>query len=247
MRVDVLTLFPEMVDRPLRQSIVGRAIEKNILDLRVHDIRDYTTDKHRTVDDKPFGGGSGMVMKVEPLYRAIKSLDPGNEAKKILTDASGQRFDQAMAKKLMTEEWLVIICGHYKGIDERLKHLFEITEISIGDYVLTGGEFPALVIIDAVTRLVPGVIKEIDSAQSDAFFEGLLGYPEYTQPREFMGLNVPEVILSGNHDEIRRWRLAKSLTRTRNQRPDLLLNRELDEEEDKLLSLEDKDVKNNRE
>jgi tRNA (guanine37-N1)-methyltransferase len=246
MRIDILTLFPGMVEPPLKQSIIGRAIEKGIIELHVHDIRSFTTDKHHVVDDTPFGGGAGMVMMVEPLYRAITTIDPDNKAKKILTDASGERFVQTTAKNLMTEDWLMLICGHYKGVDERLKNLFEITEISIGDYVLTGGEFPALVIIDAVARLVPGVIKEIDSAQTDSFFEGLLGYPEYTQPREFSGVRVPEVLLSGDHEKIRQWRLAKSLKKTLAKRPDLLEHRELDDEEKMLLSLEDRDVKNDR-
>ncbi len=244
MRIDVLTLFPEMVSEPLKHSLIGRAIANGIIEFHAHDIRDYATDKHRMVDDTPFGGGAGMVMMVEPLYRAFKAIDPDDESRKIITDASGQRFDQDTAKHLMVEDWLMIICGHYKGVDERIKGLFEMTEISIGDYVLTGGEFPALVIIDAVTRLVPGVIKEIDSAQSDAFFEGLLGYPEYTQPRDFMGHSVPEVLVQGNHERIRQWRLKKSLQRTKENRPDLLENKELDEEEIKLLSLEDRDVKN---
>lgn len=171
MRIDVLTLFPEMVTQPLEQSIIGRAIEKGIIEFHTHDIRDYATDKHKLVDDTPFGGGAGMVMMIEPLFRAIKAIDPDDKAKKIITDASGEKFSQNTAKKLMVEDWLMIICGHYKGVDERVKKLFNITEISIGDYVLTGGEFPALVIIDSIARLVPGVIKEIDSAQSDAFFD----------------------------------------------------------------------------
>lgn len=244
MRIDVLTLFPEMVAEPLKQSIVGRAIDKGIIDFHAHDIRNYATGKHRMVDDTPFGGGAGMVMMVEPLYRAIKAIDPDNKAKKIITDASGERFNQVTAKKMMVEDWLLIICGHYKGMDERIKELFDITEISIGDYVLTGGEYPALVIIDAVARLVPGVIKEIDSAQSDAFFEGVLGYPEYTQPRDFMGLKVPEELLNGNHEKIRQWRLQQSLLRTKLRRPDLLENKYLDDDEIKLLNLEDRDVKN---
>ena len=246
MRIDVLTLFPEMIDEPLSRSIIGRARDKKIIDLRVHDIRNWATDKHRVVDDTPFGGGAGMVMKVEPLHTAIKEIDPEGQAKIILTDASGERFNQTAAKKLMAEDWLIIICGHYKGIDERLKELFDIIEISIGDYVLTGGEFPALVIIDAVARLVPGVIKDIDSAQSDSYFEGLLGYPEYTQPREFMGREVPEVLTGGNHEQIRRWRLRQALQKTQARRPDLLQDKELDDEEKMLLGLEDKDAKNDR-
>jgi tRNA (guanine37-N1)-methyltransferase len=245
MRIDVLTLFPEMVESPLQHSLIGRARANGIIDLRVHNIRDYTTDKHHVVDDTPFGGGSGMVMKVEPLFKAIKAIDPNNKARKILTDASGDKFDQVTAKKLMAEDWLLIICGHYKGVDERIKELFDITEISIGDYVLTGGEIPALVIIDSIVRLVPRVIKEISSAESDSFFEGLLGYPEYTQPREFKGLGVPEVLTGGNHEKIRQWRLSKSLKKTLARRPELLDLRELDDEEKMLLALEDKDVKGN--
>lgn len=245
MRIDILTLFPEMIKGPLEHSIMGRACANGIMEMYVHNIRDYTTDKHHITDDTPYGGGSGMIMMSEPIYDAIKAIDPDNRSKKILTDASGCQFDQIMAKKMMLEDWLLIICGHYKGVDERIKQLFDIHELSIGDYVLTGGEIPALVIIDAVARLVPGVIKEISSAQTDSFFEGLLGYPEYTQPREFMGLAVPEVLTSGNHELIRKWRLEKSLKKTLARRPDLLENREFDDEEKELLNLEDKDVKSN--
>jgi len=245
MRIDILTLFPEMVKAPLSHSIIGRACDNKVMDIQVHNIRNYTTDKHHTVDDTPFGGGSGMVMKSEPLYIAIKSIDPDNKAKKILTDASGEQFNQVAAKKLMLEDWLLIICGHYKGVDERIKQLFDLYELSVGDYVLTGGEIPAMVIIDAVARLVPGVIKEISSAESDSHFDGLLGYPEYTQPREFMGKSVPEVLISGNHEMIKRWRLQKSLEKTLARRPDLLKNRELDNEEKELLHMEDNDVKSN--
>lgn len=242
MKIDVLTLFPDMMQEPLKHSIIGRAQANGLIDLHLHNIRDYATDKHHVVDDVPYGGGSGMVMMVEPLYNAIKAVDPDDESKKILTDASGYKFNQVTAKKLMLEEWLLIVCGHYKGIDERIKQLFDFYELSIGDYVLTGGEIPALVIIDAVVRLVPGVIKEISSAQSDSYFEELLGFPEYTRPRQFMELEVPQVLLSGNHEEIRKWRLEKSLKRTFARRPDLLENKELDDEQKQLLSLEDKDA-----
>jgi len=242
MRIDVLTLFPEMIAEPLKHSLIGRAQEKGVIDIKSHNIRDYTSDKHHVVDDVPYGGGAGMVMMVEPLYNAIKAIDPDNRAYKIIMDASGDLFNQNIAKKLMIREWLIIVCGHYKGIDERIKKLFDFAEISVGDYVLTGGEIPALAIIDAVARLFPGVIKEIDSAQSDSYFNGLLGYPEYTRPNNFMGMAVPEVLASGNHEQIRKWRLGQSLKRTAARRPDLLLNRQLDDEEKMLLSLEDKDV-----
>ena len=240
-----MTLFPDMVQEPLKHSIIGRACASGLVDLNLHNIRDYTSNMHHVVDDVPYGGGSGMVMMVEPLYSAIKAVDPDDKAKKILTDASGYRFDQAVAKKLVLEEWLLIVCGHYKGIDERIKQLFDFYELSVGDYVLTGGEIPALIVIDAVTRLVPGVIKEISSAQSDSYFEGLLGYPEYTRPRQFMGLEVPQILVSGNHEAIRKWRLEKSLKRTLARRPDLLKNIELDDEQEQLLNREDKDVENN--
>ena len=242
MRIDVLTIFPQMIAGPLGQSILGRACANGLVELHVVDIRDYASDKHRAVDDIPYGGGTGMVMMVEPLYRAIRAIDPEDRSRKILTDAGGQTFDQTQAKKLMLEDWLLIVCGHYKGVDERIKKLYKFAEISIGDYVLTGGEFPALVIIDAVARLVPGVIKEIDSAQSDSYFNGLLGYPEYTRPGEFMSLSVPEVLTGGNHELVRKWRLTQALKKTRSSRPDLLAKRELDDEEKQLLSLEDKDV-----
>jgi tRNA (guanine37-N1)-methyltransferase len=242
MKIDVLTLFPDMITGPMRQSLIGRACDKGLIDLKAHNIRDYTTDKHHVVDDLPYGGGTGMVMMVEPLYKAIKAIDPENRAYKIIMDASGDIFDQTSAKKLMLKDWLLIVCGHYKGVDERIKSLFEFAEISVGDYVLTGGEIPALAVIDAVARLLPGVIKEIDSAQSDSYFNGLLGYPEYTRPNNFMGIAVPEVLAGGNHEQIRKWRLGQSLKRTAARRPDLLLNRQLDDEEKMLLSLEDKDV-----
>jgi tRNA (guanine37-N1)-methyltransferase len=242
MKIDVLTLFPDMITLPLKYSLLGRACANGLIDLQVYNIRDFTADKHHVVDDTPYGGGAGMVMMVEPLYAAINSIDPNNKAKKILTDASGDKFEQTTAKKLMLEDWLLIVCGHYKGVDERIKQFFDFTELSIGDYVLTGGEFPALVIIDAVARLLPGVIKEIDSAQSDSYFNGLLGYPEYTRPQEYEGLAVPDILTGGNHEQIRKWRLTQSLKRTRSKRPDLLIKRQLDDEEEMLLNSEDKDA-----
>ncbi|NLI17126.1 MAG: tRNA (guanosine(37)-N1)-methyltransferase TrmD [candidate division Zixibacteria bacterium] len=245
MRIDILTLFPDMIKEPLKHSLIGRAQDKGILDIRTYNIRDYATDRHHVVDDIPYGGGAGMVMMVEPLYKAIKSIDPDNQSYKIIMDASGELFNQNTAKQLMVKEWLLIVCGHYKGVDERIKSLFKFAEISIGDYVLTGGEIPALAVVDAVARLFPGVIKEIDSAQTDSYFNGLLGYPEYTRPSNFLGMAVPEILTGGNHEQIRKWRLRQSLKRTAARRPDLLLNRQLDDEEKMLLSLEDKDVESN--
>lgn len=232
MKIDVLTIFPEMVELPLKQSLIGRALEKEIVEIKTHDIRDFAKDKHATVDDVPFGGGSGMVMKVEPLTLALESvLDSSVQSRIVLTTAQGRRFDQKKANELSLERHLVIICGHYKGTDERIKELFPIEEISIGDYVLTGGEFASLVIMDAVVRLIPGVLGDFESAQTDSFLEGILGYPEYTRPKEFRGKEVPEVLLSGNHEKIRLWRREKALTKTLEQRPELL--------QDEILSPED--------
>jgi tRNA (guanine37-N1)-methyltransferase len=223
MKIDILTIFPKMVEEPLKQSLIGKAWEKGIVKIHIHDIRDFAKDKHATVDDVPFGGGAGMVMKVEPLSLALESvLDNSSQAKVILTTPQGKRFNQKEAKKLSLEKHLVIICGHYKGVDERIKEFFPIEELSIGDYVLSGGEFASLVIVDAVVRLIPGVLGDFQSAQSDSFFEGILGYPEYTRPKEFKGIKVPEVLLSGNHEKIRLWRREEALRKTLKYRPDLL-------------------------
>lgn len=239
-----MTIFPEMITGTFRHSLIGKAIASGLINIQAHDIRVYANDRHRTVDDMPYGGGPGMVMMVEPLYRAIKAIDPDNRSRKLIMDASGWPFSQKTAKELMLEDWLLIICGHYKGIDERIKQLFEMTEISIGDYVLSGGEIPALVVIDAVCRLVPGVIKEVDSAMSDSYFNGLLGWPEYTRPREFQGLAVPDILISGDHEKIRKWRLAQSLARTKNRRPDLLAACKQDSEISEILDSEDKHAEN---
>ncbi|MCJ7508445.1 MAG: tRNA (guanosine(37)-N1)-methyltransferase TrmD [candidate division Zixibacteria bacterium] len=232
MKIDILTIFPKMVEFPLKQSLIGRALEKGIVEIKIQDIRDFAKDKHATVDDVPFGGGSGMVMKMEPLTLALESvLDSSVQSRIVLTTAQGRRFDQKKAKELSLEKHLVIICGHYKGIDERIKELFPIEEISIGDYVLTGGEFASLVIVDAVVRLIPGVLGDFESAQADSFLEGILGYPEYTRPKEFRGKEVPEILLSGDHKKIRLWRREKALRKTLETRPELL--------QDEMLSPED--------
>ncbi|MCK4403624.1 MAG: tRNA (guanosine(37)-N1)-methyltransferase TrmD [candidate division Zixibacteria bacterium] len=235
MLIDILTIFPGMFSGPLDESLLKKAREKNLLKVRIHNIRDFAEDKHKTTDDTPFGGRGGMVMKLEPLCKALDSLwDQDNEKLQtsiILTTACGEKFSQSKAQELSLKDHLIIICGHYKGTDERLKMLYPVEEISIGDYVLTGGEIPALVILDSVVRLIPGVLGDFESAQTDSFFEGILGPPQYTRPPEFKGLKVPEVLLSGDHEKIKKWRQKEALKRTFNHRPDLLNWEQLSDEE----------------
>jgi tRNA (guanine37-N1)-methyltransferase len=242
MQIDILTIFPSMFSGFLDQSLMQKAREKNLVEIRIHNIRDFAEDKHKTTDDTPFGGGGGMVMRLEPLHKAIKSLSPPKNQTSssciILTTPRGERFSQKMAFELSLNDHLTIICGHYKGVDERLKLLYPLKEISIGDYVLTGGEIPALVMMDAVVRLIPGVLGDFESAQSDSFFEGILGSPEYTRPAEFEGLRVPEILLSGDHEKIKTWRRREALKRTLQRRPDLLNWDELTEEEKELMEEE---------
>jgi tRNA (guanine37-N1)-methyltransferase len=237
MLIDILTIFPDMFSGPLDESLIKRAKEKEYLRVRIHNIRDFAEDKHKTVDDTPFGGGGGMVMKLEPLCRVLDSIRDEGKGKPqtsiILTTPQGEKFSQKKAEELSLRDHLILICGHYKGTDERLKMVYPIDEMSIGDYVLTGGEIPALVIIDAVIRLIPGVLGDFESAQTDSFFEGILGPPEYTRPAEFQGFKVPEVLLSGDHEEIKKWRRKQALKRTLQRRPDLLnWDRLSDEERD---------------
>lgn len=223
MKIDVLTLFPAMFTGPLTESIIKRAVEKGLVEIRLHNIRDYAVDRHRTADDTPYGGGAGMVMKVEPLTACLEAvLDANPRGRVILTTPRGKQFTQGMAEGLAREEGLVIICGRYEGVDERVRELFGADEISLGDFVLTGGEIAAMAVTDAVTRLIPGVLGSAESAAADSFSDGLLEYPHYTRPPEFRGLSVPEVLLSGNHREIDRWRRCQSLERTLRERPDLL-------------------------
>ena len=222
MRIDVLTIFPGIFESPLRESLLGKAVEAGLLDVRVHDIRDSTTDKHRQVDDESYGGGPGMVMKPEPIFAAVRTLGEGDKRLLLLSPA-GRRLDQALVRELAGEPWLVLICGRYEGVDERVVEGLPAEEVSIGDYVLSGGEVPALVVIEAVTRLIPGVIGREESHERDSFGpEGLLDHPHYTRPAEFRGMAVPEVLLSGNHAEIERWRREAALEKTRRNRPDLL-------------------------
>ncbi len=237
MRIDIVSIFPESF-APLDQSIVKRARERGLLEIVVRDLRDFTTDRHRQVDDTPYGGGAGMVMKPEPFFAAvgaIRAAAPGTTPRIILTSPQGERFTQAVAQRLAGETHLVILCGHYEGIDERVREGLATEELSIGDYVLTGGELPAMVIVDAVARFIPGVVGDAQSVEADSFAEGLLDYPHYTRPAEFRGMKVPDVLLSGDHDAIRRWRHAQRLRRTLERRPDLLKAEALSEEDRRVL------------
>ena len=220
MRVDILTIFPEIFESPLRASLLGKAIEQGVVDVHVYDIRDHTTDKHRQVDDESFGGGPGMVMKPEPIFAAVEALGEG-EKRVILLSPAGRRLDQELVKKLSKEPWLVLICGRYEGVDERVVEGLPAEEISIGDYVLSGGEVPALAVLEAVTRLVPGVVGRSESVEQDSFETGILDHPHYTRPQEFRGMKVPEVLLSGDHAAIEKWRREEALRKTRRNRPDL--------------------------
>jgi tRNA (guanine37-N1)-methyltransferase len=221
MRVDILTIFPEIFDGPLRASLLGRAIEAGLVDVRVTDIREHAHDRHRQVDDEPFGGGPGMIMKPEPIFAAVESL--GTDPKRtILLSPAGRRLDQALVRELAGEPWLVLVCGRYEGVDERVVEGLPAEEISIGDYVLSGGEIPALVVLEAVTRLVPGVVGRGESLARESFEDGLLDHPHYTRPRGFRGRQVPEVLLSGDHRRIEEWRRAAALEKTKRNRPDLL-------------------------
>jgi tRNA (guanine37-N1)-methyltransferase len=221
-RIDVVTIFPGIFESPLRESLLGRAIGAGLLDVRVHDLRDSTSDKHRQVDDESYGGGPGMVLKPEPVFAAVESLGAG-ERRTLLLSPAGRRLDQALARELAGEAWVVLICGRYEGVDERVVEGLGAEEVSIGDYVVAGGEVPALVVLEAVTRLVPGVIGREESHERDSFGEeGGLDHPHYTRPAEFRGMRVPETLLSGNHAEIERWRREAALEKTRRNRPDLL-------------------------
>ena len=220
MKVDVLTLFPEMFAGPLDVSIIRRARASGLLDLRLHNLRDFTHDRHQTVDDRPFGGGPGMVLKPEPIFEAVEKLADEN-TRVIVTSPAGRVFRQALAQELAGYEHLLFLCGSYEGVDERVLETLVDDEISIGDYVLTNGGLAAMVIVDAVTRLLPGALGDEESAAQESFSQGLLEYPHYTRPAEFRGLKVPEILLSGHHAEIEKWRLEQAKARTARRRPDL--------------------------
>jgi len=221
MKIDVLTLFPAMFAGPLDESIIARARKKSLLDLQIHDLRDWTHDRHKTVDDKPFGGGPGMLMKPEPLFEAVESLRR-EKTKVVLLSPSGRKFSQEIARELSQEKDLLLVTGHYEGFDERVREKLADDELSIGDYVLTNGALPAMVVIDAVTRLLPGVLGDDESSHDESFSHGLLEYPQYTRPAEFRGMKVPDVLVSGNHAEIEKWRREQAKLRTKKNRPDLL-------------------------
>lgn len=235
MRIDILTLFPDVVNAYLNESIIKRAIDNGRIEVHVTNFRDFTTDKHNRVDDYPFGGGAGMLIGIQPIFDALASLPKTDQTKVLLTAPTGTTLNQRVAERLKDEEHIVIICGHYEGIDDRVRENLVTEEISIGDYVLTGGELAALVILDAVSRLVPDVLNKEESHQKDSFSMNLLEYPQYTRPREFKGMTVPDVLLSGDHKKIERYRKKESLRRTLIHRPDLLENYELSKEEKKLL------------
>lgn len=223
MKFDILTLFPAMFEGPLTESIIRRAVERGLLNIRLHQIRDFATDRHKVVDDAPYGGGDGMVMKAEPIAACIEAVKVERpNARVILTTPRGRLFDDAAARELAQEEEVIVICGRYEGVDERVRELFVDDEFSIGDVVLTGGELAAMVMVDATARFIPGVLGSPGSAEMDTFSNGLLEYPHYTRPAEFRGSTVPPVLLSGNHAEVARWRRRKALEKTLRTRPDLL-------------------------
>jgi len=221
MKIDVLTLFPAMFAGPLDESIIKRARQKGFLDLKIHDLRIWTHDRHRTVDDRPFGGGPGMLLKPEPLFEAVESLKR-EKTRVILFSPAGRKFDQAIARELAQQEDLLLVTGHYEGFDERVREALVDDELSIGDYVLTNGALPAMIVVDAVTRLLPGVLGDDESSHDESFSHGLLEYPQYTRPAEFRGMKVPEILLSGNHAEIEKWRREQARRRTEKRRPDLV-------------------------
>jgi tRNA (guanine37-N1)-methyltransferase len=246
MRFDIVTIFPAMVEQVLGAGIIGRAIERGTIDVKVRDLRDFTTDRHRVVDDVPYGGGPGMVLKPEPIFRALDAIERENERRPtvLLTSPQGTPLTQDVVQRLSRHDHIVVLCGRYEGVDERVRSRVD-EEISIGDYVLSGGELPALVIVDAVARLVPGVVGDEQSVAEDSFSRGLLDFPQYTRPAELpvaadsgaaaAQLRVPDVLLSGNHAEIRRWRKREALSRTLARRPELLAGAILDDEEQQIL------------
>jgi tRNA (guanine37-N1)-methyltransferase len=237
MVVDIITIFPAMVEAALTEGVVARARGRGVVDLKVRDLREFTTDRHRSVDDVPYGGGPGMVMKPEPLFRAVDAItaERGKPAAVVLMTPQGRQFTHETAERLSRTSPIVMICGRYEGVDERVTRSLVTDELSIGDYVLTGGELPALVVLDAVIRLVPGVVGDADSVAEDSFVRGLLDHPHYTRPAEFRGLRVPETLLSGHHGEIEKWRARERVLRTLERRPEMLTNATLTTDEQRAM------------
>ena len=236
MRIDIVTIFPNFFDSPLGESIVRRAADRGILDIRIHDLRRWTEDRHRMTDDYPYGGGAGMVMKPEPIFAAVEALrSQSPESRTVLLSPRGRAWDQKCAEEFSSRRGLILLCGRYEGEDERVRTALVDDEVSIGDYILTGGETAALVILESVARLLPGVVGDADSVARDSFTSGILDYPHYTRPPEFRGMKVPDVLLSGNHAEIERWRRREALRITAERRPDLLEGVELTEVDRELL------------
>jgi len=232
MRLDFVTIFPNMFAPLLAEGVIARGVKQGLLDIRVWDLRDYTTDKHRSTDDEAYGGGPGMVMLGEPVFRCVEAIGGGHL---IMTSPQGRRFDQKVANELASKEQLVFLCGRYEGFDHRVHEALQPDEISIGDFVVSGGELPAMLMADAVGRLIPGVVGNTGSVEEDSFFRGLLDYPHYTRPEELRGLRVPDILLSGHHEKIRKWRKERALRATLEKRPDLLDTADLDEEAREIL------------
>lgn len=232
MRIDFVTIFPRMFDPLLAEGVIARGVKQKLIDVRVWDLRDFATDKHRSTDDEAYGGGPGMVMLAEPVLRAIDAIGGGHI---VMTSPKGRRFDQRVAHELRNNDWIVFLCGRYEGFDERIREILQPDEISIGDFVVSGGELPAMLMADAVGRLVEGVVGNADSVVADSFYEGILDYPHYTRPEEIRGKRVPDVLLSGHHENIRRWRKEQALRETLKKRPDLLETAELDDEAREIL------------
>jgi tRNA (guanine37-N1)-methyltransferase len=229
---DILTIFPEIFRSPLSESLLKKALDRELIQVRVWNLRDFTEDKHRTTDDYPYGGGAGMVMKAEPIFRAVEEIKSKNpEARAILLTPQGERFHQGLAKELSEQKHWILVCGRYEGLDERVRLGVVDREISIGDYILNGGEIPALVFLEVISRYIPGFLGSEQSVEEESFSDGLLEYPQYTRPPGFRGMEVPGVLLSGNHAEIKRWRRRESLKRTYRRRPDLLERADLSEED----------------
>jgi tRNA (guanine37-N1)-methyltransferase len=238
MRIDFVTIFPRMFDPFLAEGVIARGVKQKLLDIRVWDLRDFTSDRHRSTDDEAYGGGPGMVMLAEPVIRCVEAISPHPSSlipHLIMTTPQGRRFGQDVARELSARPWLVFLCGRYEGFDERVRQALRPDEISIGDFVVSGGELPAMLMADAVGRLIEGVVGNSDSVTADSFYSGLLDYPHYTRPEELRGMRVPDVLISGHHELIRRWRKEQSLRETLKKRPDLLKGAELDEEAKEIL------------